>query len=63
MRDPARIDPILKKLEVLWKKYPDLRFCQLIDNIMHNTDIFYVEDTLFEKKLDKFIEKIESENK
>lgn len=32
MRDPARIDPLLEKLGEAWKKYPDMRFGQFMDN-------------------------------
>ena len=30
MRNPDRIEPTIKRLETLWKKYPDLRLGQLI---------------------------------
>ncbi len=30
MREPERIERIIKKLQNLWNKYPDLRFLQLI---------------------------------
>ena len=33
MRDPNRIDPFLAKLAATWKRYPNLRFGQLIENI------------------------------
>lgn len=29
MRDPARIPRVLEKIGQLWRRYPDLRFCQL----------------------------------
>lgn len=34
MRDPDRIGPFLLKLESVWEEYPDLRFGQLIYNII-----------------------------
>lgn len=33
MRDPKRIDLILGLIEKKWKKYPDMRFCQLMINL------------------------------
>lgn len=32
MRDSSRIDRILEKLGILWKKYPDQRLEQLLEN-------------------------------
>lgn len=32
MRDPARIDRILKLLEFYWRKHPDLRLAQIVLN-------------------------------
>lgn len=53
MRDPKRIPQILKRLEKLWEKYPDLRLCQLILNCFPtNTDLYYLED----KELVKLLE-------
>lgn len=54
MRDINRIDPFLKKLGEYWKKVPDWRFGQLIDNFLtwFNNDPFYIED-------DKMLEKLE----
>ena len=53
MRDPARIDRITSLLNQMWKKYPDLRFFQLmtiidLDGIQ---DLFYLEDDKLEEKL------------
>ena len=36
MRDINRIDPLLAKLGELWKLYPDMRFGQLIINLLDN---------------------------
>lgn len=33
MRDPKRIDRILKLIENSWKRYPDLRLGQLLINL------------------------------
>ena len=47
MRDINRIEPFCKELAQLWKKYPDLRFGQIMSNIArdvqmeHRKDMFY----------------------
>jgi uncharacterized protein YihD (DUF1040 family) len=52
MRDPARIDRILKRVEEIWKENPDLRLTQLIMNVLAlNVDPYYIEDDTLEKKL------------
>ena len=53
MRDPNRIHVVMLRMEELWKKYPDWRFMQLINNIQRNygNDLFYVEDHEFERML------------
>ena len=33
MRNPDRIDTIMEGLTAVWKRYPDLRLCQLLHNI------------------------------
>ena len=43
MRDPKRITPLLTELSEQWKKFPDWRFGQLIENIKR----FYGVDDLF----------------
>jgi uncharacterized protein YihD (DUF1040 family) len=61
MRDIKRIKRILKKIEIIWTKNPDLRLGQLLINIDRETDcagdIFYFEDSSLEMFLDKEIEK------
>lgn len=62
MRDKKRIDRILKLIKNLWKKYPDLRFLQLIDVIMvygdiKISDLFYIEDETLEYAIRLFIDK------
>jgi len=55
MRDPARIDRILKLVEKLWRDSPDLRLTQLIMNVLHmNSDPYYVEDDRIEEALKSF---------
>ena len=48
MRKVERIKPFLEVLNVLWEENSDLRFYQLIDNLMHtidkNQDVFNIED-------------------
>lgn len=46
MRDPKRIDKIMKRLTKAWKQYPDLRLGQLISLAMPagDPDTFYVTD-------------------
>ena len=45
MRDPNRIDDILKELGKVWKEYPDLRFGQLIGNVIANPNrLYFIED-------------------
>lgn len=55
MRDPERIDEVLKVLGDKWKKVPDWRFMQLICNLQRacNNDMFYVEDDEFVKIIEK----------
>ena len=54
-KDRARI---LKKLKAVWDRNPQMRFCQLIENLTpacehpHTCCIFHVEDSTFEKQLD-----------
>ncbi len=53
MRAPERIDPLISALTHLWKRYPDMRFGQLVSNIHRvpgsidyppGPDLFNVED-------------------
>lgn len=54
MRDPERIDKVLKVLSDAWHTVPDWRLGQLICNLQlaEGNDLFFVED-------DKFIELLE----
>lgn len=60
MRNPERIQEVLKELEEFWKQVPDWRLGQVISNIsyelMGNNDPFYMED-------DKLLELLQSKNK
>lgn len=53
MRDKKRIPKLLKMIERVWTKYPDMRFGQLIVNCL-GTDPFYIEDDIAEKKIAEF---------
>lgn len=50
-KDPKRIDRILKLINGIWKKGPDLRLCQLIGNCFEAGDSYYKEDEELEQKL------------
>ena len=52
MRDPKRIPKLLKRLEKLWKKHPELRLAQLIGTVWRG-DPYYVEDEVFIGKLEE----------
>ena len=59
MRDPERIDSILKLLEEAWKKNPDLRLTQLIMNALGFAgDPYYVEDYAIDKALKQYIKQV-----
>jgi len=48
MRDEKRIPEILKELEYLWVRYPDLRLGQLIVNVVEGVKVrlYYIEDVV-----------------
>lgn len=56
MRDINRIDGILEEIKKVWKKNPDLRFTQLIVNVMsaRGSDLYYTEDEKFIQMLKSF---------
>jgi len=51
MRDPKRIRKILDLIERIWKRNPDLRLTQLIQNCFGTGDIYYFEDEDLERRL------------
>jgi len=56
MRDFKRIPKILKRIEKVWIRYPDMRLCQLLDciRVMYQIpDLFYVEDERLVEKLEE----------
>lgn len=57
MRDPDRIDKILKLISEIWHKNPDLRLCQLIGNCFSDcvprpVDLYYIEDDELQDELE-----------
>lgn len=54
MREPNRIDIILKRLEKVWKKYPDLRLSQLIVNVYSSDLNYYIEDEDFIENIEEY---------
>ena len=61
MRDPNRIDEFCDELKELWHKVPDLRFGQLMSNVLGAVytktghDPFYIEDTEMLSSLKKIL--------
>lgn len=56
MRDPNRIDEILKEIKDLWVQVPDWRLGQLLVNISGTDHLFYVEDDKLLEQLKKWKE-------
>ena len=57
MRDVNRIDKFLEEFGELWKKYPDLRFSQIVCNLQRyiGNDGFYLEEEDYIQKLKDFL--------
>ncbi len=51
MRNPERIDRLLKLIKKIWEKNPDLRLFQLIGNCFGAGDHYYQEDDDLEQAL------------
>ena len=51
MRDPVRINEYLTVLREIWEENPDLRFSQLVLNVLRNPSDYYLED---EESLQRF---------
>ena len=49
MRDPSRIYEHLSTLAEIWYKYPDLRFSQLVLNVIGSDDYYTEDDEIFER--------------
>jgi hypothetical protein len=59
MRDPKRMRKILGEIYRIWKKYPDMRYGQLMFNLYYifdtrSYDHYHVEDSDFLEWLEKF---------
>lgn len=54
LRDIRRIEPLIEEFKVLWEKHPDLRFGQLVCNIMPEDKLYYVEDDIMLDKIKKW---------
>jgi hypothetical protein len=63
MRDPNRIKPFCDKLAEFWSQMPDIRFGQLMSNVLgevyYNTkrDIFFIEDYKMMEEMQKVFNK------
>ena len=57
MRDPARIDPMLRKLRTAWKLNPDLRLGQLVNWVakLNGGIPHLLEDDVMETNLDRYL--------
>ncbi len=55
MRDPKRIDEVLNTVKTVWEQYPDMRFGQLVVNVL-GVDPFYIEDDVILKAFQNWIE-------
>lgn len=58
MRDPNRIDKVLKELGDIWKQVPDWRLGQLFCNLQRfeGTDLFFYEDEKLIEALKTYFE-------
>ena len=64
MRDPNRIPKVMALLEEGWRKVPDWRFGQLVENLKRYIgvqDLFYMEDDQLEKVIKDYFD-LEAEN-
>ena len=60
MRNPERIRPFLDKIAEAWERYPDLRFGQLVMDIVPNSDrLWNCEEDEFLNRLESFVSNIE----
>jgi hypothetical protein len=60
MRNPERINQFLDQFKALWKRYPDMRFGQLVWSILGKLDdvdvLFYAEEDEWQSLMRKFEE-------
>ena len=62
MRDPDRIPKILKEIEKIWVKFPDLRLGQLLINVFDAGSAF-AHVSLYNLEDDKLVEQLEARYK
>lgn len=55
MRDPARINRIVEKIQRAWYAHPDLRLGQLLHHLARPHAEAHVDDDVLEQRLDAFI--------
>lgn len=63
-RNPRNIDAFLLELGWHWKRLPDLRFCELVDNVaeLYPFETFHlIEDDVFMDMLRSYHEQVEPE--
>ena len=60
MRNPERIPKVLKEIEKVWKKNPDLRLGQLIGNLLEGPTLYYIEDDILVKALKHYYKNVQS---
>lgn len=53
MRNPQRISETLDLIEAIWRKYPDFRLGQLIQNVLlaDDPDMYNIEDDVLYQRL------------
>ena len=56
MRDPQRIERVLADLRIHWHLHSELRLGQLVSNLARDSDVFYVEDDVLERRLRAAVE-------
>ena len=56
MKDPKRIKKVLREIEKVWKKYPDLRLMQLIGNVWieEQFESYYIKDKILVRYLKRY---------
>jgi uncharacterized protein YihD (DUF1040 family) len=58
MRPTSRIKPLLKKIEAIWIKHPDLRLLQILLNLTEDDVAYYMEDDELSRRLDELYNNI-----
>lgn len=57
MRDPARIEEVIKDIRAAWQNFPEMRLAQLVSCAAHlvsetdDDDPFFMEDNLLQEGL------------